>query len=78
MDWREYIQEKEQFAAPEPHIGHLLAAMNARPGATRADEELAELRLAEKTKARPRPKPKKTAHMSWDEYREFKQQTHAA
>lgn len=51
MDWREYIQEKEEFAMPQRgHLAALLAAMQARPGATPEDDILAAPRREEEAR----------------------------
>lgn len=76
MDWREYIQEREQFAEPQRgHLAALLAAMHAWPGATRPD---AELRCQEEeavnaaSSASRQTKYAKVQHMSFEEYLAFR------
>jgi hypothetical protein len=62
-DWRNYIQEKESWPAPHPHLRELLNAMHSRMGATPPDSELATRPAMETVATKP------TAQMGWTEYR---------
>lgn len=76
MDWREYIQEREHFATPQRgHLAALVAAMQARPGATRPDVELRrqeEEAVNAASAASRQVKHAEVAQMSFGEYLVFR------
>lgn len=76
MDWREYIQEREHFAEPQRgHLAALLAAMHARPGATRPDAELRrqeEEAVNAASAAARQMRHVEVAQMSFEEYLAFR------